>query len=53
MKERNKREYLNLCKIFGNEVMYDIIGFKRYCQEREKYTQMEIIENIQEINKTN
>ena len=51
MKERNKREYLNLCTIFGNEVMYDIIGFKRYCQERKKYTQMEMIESIQEIYK--
>jgi hypothetical protein len=53
MRERNKREYLNLCKVFGNEVMYQIISFKRYCEEREKHTQREMIESIQEINNLN
>lgn len=53
MKERNKREYLNLCKIFGSEFMEMVIGFERYSEERKKYTQLQMIESLHEINDLN
>lgn len=53
MKERDKREYLNLCKFFGIEFMEITIGVERYSKERKKYTQLQMIESLHEINNLN
>ena len=60
-KEKYKREYLNLCNIFGAEFMEICIGFDRYYKERQKYTQAQMIEirksifnkNLEEYDKNN
>ena len=49
-KEKYKREYLNLCNIFGAEFMEICIGFDRYYKERQKYIQAQMIESLKEIN---
>ena len=49
MKDKYKVEFLNLCRIFGNVEVDNIISFAMYCKQRETLSQQTIYNEIETI----